>query len=338
MIEWHELAERVGYTHNLVGYKILVEIWNLIGNNYEILQDNRVILVQDDIDELVSSAGIKVNLLSKPWRNYKTKYRVMTYSEWEKERKDKQKQILTIQRNERLRQEKEQQDFTKLDQLQREMSGVWWDEEKVKKEIGVSSTTPFAYYYWTLINGQVRKTDWKNNMSIDANLYSQIMDDTTFITYSGKNFLTRCHKNSKGYSCYIEKGSNGHVENKISTIDLGGIYGMYKNGELYYIGLTTRPFQYRWQEHLDIIQGKSPVPFGMILYNNISINDTIEFKPLIQVKDILSKEITLRDLEAMELGLITMYHPEGNYQGRLGVYRFSEGCDKQVIGAEGKMI
>ena len=45
MIEWHELAERVGYTHNLVGYKILVEIWNLIGNNYEILQDNRVILV-----------------------------------------------------------------------------------------------------------------------------------------------------------------------------------------------------------------------------------------------------------------------------------------------------
>lgn len=65
----------------------------------------------------------------------------------------------------------------------------------------------------------------------------------------------------------------------------------------------------------------------MVLYDGISSEDKIDFKPLIYVKDILTTSITLHDLEAMELGLITMYKPEGNYQGRLGVYKFSPGSE-----------
>ncbi len=65
------------------------------------------------------------------------------------------------------------------------------------------------------------------------------------------------------------------------------------------------------------MKGLVPKPEGMVLYQIVDVEkDEIEFKVLINRDEIKSEEkITSRDLSAMELALITLYQPKGNYCG-----------------------
>ena len=100
----------------------------------------------------------------------------------------------------------------------------------------------------------------------------------------------------------------------------GGIYGIYENDILVYIGMTTRPFKVRWQEHEERIKNKSN---ELALYSLIDTNAKIEFKKLLERDKMeCNDEITTRDLKAMEFALIQEHKPKYNFAGRSQPYQF----------------
>lgn len=101
-----------------------------------------------------------------------------------------------------------------------------------------------------------------------------------------------------------------------------GIYGIYCDKELIYIGKTDVSFEERFKQHkINMEQNKD-----QYLYKYMRDNKDCyyELKPLINVKNIKTKEkITNKDIEMMELALITLFKPKCNIQGILQDYIFS---------------
>lgn len=101
----------------------------------------------------------------------------------------------------------------------------------------------------------------------------------------------------------------------------GGVYGIYVNGRLYYIG-STQDFEKRFKEHQIKLKTNSK---ELYVYKLIQKGDVVEYKPLIKTKDVkVEKQLERRDIEDMELALITLYQPIGNIAGRLQPYRYHE--------------
>lgn len=99
-----------------------------------------------------------------------------------------------------------------------------------------------------------------------------------------------------------------------------GVYGIYENGELVYIGMTMRDFMQRWEEHQRGIKTGSK---ELIFYSKINKKSKIEFKILVDVSKIESNsKITKRDVQSMELGLIRVFNPKYNYAGRTVEYKY----------------
>ena len=104
-----------------------------------------------------------------------------------------------------------------------------------------------------------------------------------------------------------------------------GIYGMYKNDELIYIGYTMKSFEQRWNQHMVAIKNKALIKQQLYVYGLIDWGDEIDFKVLIDARAIETNEpLTERDWQSMELALIQMYQPEGNLAGRTYEYKFIE--------------
>ena len=120
-----------------------------------------------------------------------------------------------------------------------------------------------------------------------------------------------------------QKQIRKQYDEKINEIiSEGGIYGIYENDELVYIGMTMRNFQIRWNEHLENIKEQTS---ELLLYHLINPDNKITFKILLNKKYMFSNsEITRRDLEAMEFALIQEHQPKYNFAGRNQPYRFSE--------------
>lgn len=102
-----------------------------------------------------------------------------------------------------------------------------------------------------------------------------------------------------------------------------GIYGIYLNGELIYIGKTDVSFEVRYQQHKKAIEEGSEAQYlYKYLKGKMNGND-VRLKPIINVKELNTKDrITNRDIEAMELALIHLYQPKCNIQGVLQPYKF----------------
>ncbi len=99
-----------------------------------------------------------------------------------------------------------------------------------------------------------------------------------------------------------------------------GVYGIYENDELVYVGMTMRDFEERWEEHKRGIETGSK---ELIFYSQINKENKIEFKKLIDVSKIKSNsKITKRDVQSMELGLIRVFKPKYNYAGRTVEYKY----------------
>jgi hypothetical protein len=98
-----------------------------------------------------------------------------------------------------------------------------------------------------------------------------------------------------------------------------GIYAIKRKDtdEIIYIGMTTRSFAERCNEHNETFK-EDKDDKGMVLYKKMrafkEIGIDTYFIPLLDVKeDIKVKgELSVRDLEAMELALISLYKPMGN--------------------------
>ena len=95
-----------------------------------------------------------------------------------------------------------------------------------------------------------------------------------------------------------------------------GIYGLYRNNQLVYIGSTSRPFKERIREHYQNIQkaietGKS----NFQVYSLFTKNDRVSVSILIDMYEVGYKQLTEKDLRAMELAMITYFAPIGNVSG-----------------------
>lgn len=105
-----------------------------------------------------------------------------------------------------------------------------------------------------------------------------------------------------------------------------GIYGIYCNNKLIYIGKTNVSFEIRFKQHKEAVESKSTTQFlyKYIIQQKEQNNAEIIMKPLVNVKELKVKgKINNRDIEAMELALIDLYKPICNIQGIKQDYEFS---------------
>lgn len=94
-------------------------------------------------------------------------------------------------------------------------------------------------------------------------------------------------------------------EQKQIRKDKGIKDGVYRNGQLIYVG-STIDFNKRWNEHKNHIKNKD---YKLYFYKLIKPEDNVEFKILILKAD---KTLTATDLKTMEFALITLSQPIGN--------------------------
>lgn len=106
-----------------------------------------------------------------------------------------------------------------------------------------------------------------------------------------------------------------------------GIYGIYVDNDLIYIGMTMTSFQQRYNEHKNNISHTANInrmPLYAYLAKARDEKKLIELRPLISNNDLkTNQKITRRDWESMELGLITLYQPICNLRGRTIAYEFN---------------
>ena len=115
-----------------------------------------------------------------------------------------------------------------------------------------------------------------------------------------------------------------HIEvKKEEEIDINkatGIYGIYIDEELVYIGKTTTSFKTRFNSHKSNLFTSDTYLYRTLRVAK-SLGATIELVPLIVVENLkIDKPLKNRDINMMELALIELYQPKCNIQGRLSLY------------------
>lgn len=327
------LVSQLGYNAKLIYLDDLVNIWNIIESTAMI--SNGYLVIPDEKLEQVNSFIQENNLekkFTKKWYFYKNNlpsYRGVTSTSGLEEIKEAQQKAEAKRiANNKMRKEQIEEDLKLLEQLKNEFTGEWLDSQWIEEHIGKYSV-PFSEYYWSLIGrDNFKVVDWKGTVKIKSDIYQQIQQDETFQSYKGCYFLNQSFKNKKNYATYIE----GPFTYSTANENGWGVYGIYyvEDGcepELIYIGMTSRGFDIRWKEHINIFTGKMPAPVGMILYQqNLDVNK-LKFEKLININDLNCGDeiLTVRDVEAMELALINLYKPKYNLAGLTKPYIFKEG-------------
>ena len=119
---------------------------------------------------------------------------------------------------------------------------------------------------------------------------------------------------------------NGVLMGDISTAENTkntGIYGIYIDDKLVYIGKTTTSFEQRFKEHNKNINDTMYIHKLMREAKKDGLS--VYMKPIITLEDLKmegKKVINNKELECMELALITAYKPIGNIEGRIKPYVF----------------
>lgn len=230
----------------------------------------------------------------------------------------------------------------------------------------LNDNLPYFYYcvpiqnvlYVTTINASVNKRqiviDSKYISSIEKiskltiksdkkNFSKSILDYTGFINYPSYD---ETEHYIKAVDCKLKKAQKATkkaTSNTFTTVtpvtneknnNKGGIYGIFsinKNNEKkpLYVGLTTRDFKARWEEHKNILYGIAPVPEGMHkLYNLLREeyeNNNLIAESIITFSELnTNRPLTQGEKEAMEFAIITLLKPPGNTSGISVPYYFSD--------------
>ena len=113
------------------------------------------------------------------------------------------------------------------------------------------------------------------------------------------------------------------VQDKEKEIDYDkatGVYGIYVNDKLVYIGQTANSFKARFQNHKSCLKSSD-----QYLYRFLRVaKGDITLKPLIVVEELKIApgiKIKERDIKMMELALIDLYKPICNLQGNTYAYQ-----------------
>lgn len=110
------------------------------------------------------------------------------------------------------------------------------------------------------------------------------------------------------------------IESKVKNT---GIYGIYIDDKLAYIGKITTSFEQRFKEHNKNINDTMYIHKLMREAKKDGLS--VYMKPIITLEDLKmegKKVINNKELECMELALITAYKPIGNIEGRIKPYVF----------------
>lgn len=105
-----------------------------------------------------------------------------------------------------------------------------------------------------------------------------------------------------------------------------GIYGIYCNNKLIYIGKTDVDFETRFKQHKYAVESGSTSQYLYKYLGKMKRDEgcVITLKPLVNIKDLKVKgTIRNRDIEAMELALIQLYQSICNIQGIKQDYEFT---------------
>ena len=129
---------------------------------------------------------------------------------------------------------------------------------------------------------------------------------------------TTINKYIQVYKEYMNKQQEEEVDYTKAT----GIYGIYVDDKLVYIGQTMDNFKARFQGHKTNLKNSDKY-----LYRYLRVakegGAEIALRPLIMIETLnISPGISIRerDLKMMELALIDLYKPVCNLQGRVQPY------------------
>lgn len=231
----------------------------------------------------------------------------------------------------------------------------------------LNDNLPYFYYcvplydilYVTTINASISKKQVvidlkyiskiteisKSTIKSDKTKFSKsILDYTGFIRYPSYD---ETEHYIKAVDCKLKKAQKVAKKTKSNTFttviptikkennNKGGIYAIFsidKNNikKPLYVGLTTRDFKIRWEEHKNIVQGLAPIPKGMHkLYNLLQKeyeNNNLIAESIITFSELnTNRPLTQGEKEAMELTIITLLKPPGNTSGVDVPYYFSDG-------------
>lgn len=99
-----------------------------------------------------------------------------------------------------------------------------------------------------------------------------------------------------------------------------GVYGIYIDGLLVYIGKTNTTFEKRYKQHLEALNNYEPGGWQQEhLYAAMRLGKEVKFETLVEANSFTNHEI-----ECMEYALITTNKPQYNYQGVVVPYQFTE--------------
>ena len=117
---------------------------------------------------------------------------------------------------------------------------------------------------------------------------------------------------------------------RIKIENCTGIYGLYLDEELVYIGKTIQSFSMRYRQHKHFVDfpNDSETQYEMYyeLAAALALGRTLQLRPIFVVETARYNSlytITNRDLESMEFALISMLQPRFNVEGRRKPYRYT---------------
>lgn len=183
------------------------------------------------------------------------------------------------------------------------------------------------HYIQSLDEFAIDEYEMSKRLRIDEMLvhlyYVQVLEESfpdLFDKYEIKKELERIF--SKREEEYIE------YENSQRS----GIYGIYSNEELIYIGQTTQSFEKRFQQHKNSTfedTGKLYHTLREEMYNGKQIS----YKPILPLDKMKvgKEEITKRDLDLIECAFITAFQPRANTMGMDKEYNFNYKDNKVLI-------
>lgn len=109
-----------------------------------------------------------------------------------------------------------------------------------------------------------------------------------------------------------------------------GIYGIYIDGMLVYIGKTTTSFQKRFSQHKHLIDFPENSDTQYDMYYELALaraqDKSVYLKPIFVVEEveyISLYKLTNRDIESMEFILINLHKPKYNICGVKKPYKYT---------------
>lgn len=110
---------------------------------------------------------------------------------------------------------------------------------------------------------------------------------------------------------------------RVMNVSGGGVYGIYSDDDIIYIG-STQNFHQRFLQHKQGFKNSNESLYAMMRREKQN-GKVVRIAPIINLDEIRVENgvITKRDMQSMELALITLYKPICNYSGRVAPFIYS---------------